>query len=201
MGDMSLPPDVEIVAALKTGDERVFETVFRHFYAALCRFAVTVLNDKDEAEDVVQQVMVQIWEKRNKLEINTSLKAYLYRSVHNGALNRIRHSKTKAIHDGRQTIPELVYSEPASRKLDQSELEREIANAISKLPEQCRLVFKLSRFEQMKYSEIANHLDISVKTVENHMGKALKLMREQLKDYLIWVLMFTHVLADGLTLL
>ena len=82
-----------------------------------------------------------------------------------------------------------LYSDQASQKITKSELEHQIENAINKLPEQCRMVFKLSRYEEMKYSQIAEHLDISIKTVENHMGKALKLMREYLKDYLIWIIL------------
>jgi RNA polymerase sigma-70 factor, ECF subfamily len=164
--------DQDIITALRKGDKQVFEMIFRHYYQRLCNYAGTILNDMDEAEECVQQVFLTVWEKRESNAISTSVKSYLYRAVYNSSLNRIKHEKVKQLYA--QT----------EKALEQSELQQEIQKAIALLPEQCRMVFKLSRFEDMKYSEIATHLNISVKTVENHMGKALKLMREQLKDYL-----------------
>lgn len=182
-----LPVDDEVVIALKRDDEVMFERLFKLYYNPLCNYVKGIVNDRDEAEEIVQQTMIKIWEKRGALEITQSLKSYLYRSVHNAALNKIRQSKVRSIYAEETTAVGNELSEAASHKVLKTELEQEIAHAISKLPEQCRLVFKLSRYEEMKYAEIANHLDISVKTVENHMGKALKLMREYLKDYLIWI--------------
>ncbi len=182
-----LPVDDEVVVALKRDDEVMFEKVFKHYYNPLCNYVKGIVNDRDEAEEIVQQTMVKIWEKRNSLEITQSLKSYLYRSVHNAALNKIRQLKVRSLHAQETIALGNEISDVNSNKVLRNELEQEIATAISKLPEQCRMVFKLSRFEEMKYAEIANHLDISIKTVENHMGKALKLMREYLKDYLIWI--------------
>jgi RNA polymerase sigma-70 factor (family 1) len=172
------------ISALQQGDEQVFEKIFRHYYQRLCNYAGSILNDMDEAEECVQQMFLNLWEKRSSVSVTTSLKSYLFRAVHNAALNRIKHGKVKQLY-----AEEYVRSTPQTightdKELEKTELQKQISKAIAQLPEQCRMVFKLSRFENMKYQEIATHLNISVKTVENHMGKALKLMREQLKEYL-----------------
>ena len=175
--------DQDIISALSNGDEKVFEQLFRHYYKRLCNYACNILNDMDEAEECVQQMLVGVWEKRSGLSINTSVKSYLFKAVHNAALNRIRHGKVRKLYADDYIKTSSESTAPA-QNLEKTELQNQIQQAIATLPEQCRLVFKLSRFENMKYAEIATHLGISVKTVENHMGKALKQMREQLKDYL-----------------
>ena len=125
-----------------------------------------------------------MWEKRDTLNIQTSAKSYLYAMVRNACLNLIKHQKIKQKYVGEELALATDGYESVTHEVSSRELEVRISNALETLPEQCRLVFKLSRFEELKYAEIAAHLNISVKTVENHMGKALRLMREQLKDYL-----------------
>ena len=183
--------DRNIVEALRQGDEQVFETIFRTYYERLCNYANTILNDMDEAEEMVQGAFLTVWEKHDTLEIHTSVKSYLYRAVHNSCLNRVKHFKVRKTYgDSVKNQTELLHDD-ASQDLIGSELDAIVANAIDSLPDQCRLVFKLSRFENLTYAEIAEQLGISVKTVENHMVKALKVLREKLKDYLpvlIWLL-------------
>ena len=176
--------DTEILAGLKKSDKQVFEQLFRSCYAPLCNYAAGFVSDKDEAEDIVQQTMITFWEKRETIEITTSVKSYLYRAVHNQALNKIRHDKVRQVYSKDVQSAGEQESEAASGKILQQEMQLKITDAINQLPDQCRTVFQLSRFENLKYLEIANHLGISVKTVENHMGKALRLMRISLKDYL-----------------
>lgn len=169
---------------IQNGDKQVFEQVFKSYYQLLCNYACATVKDMDEAEEIVQNTFYNIWNKREGLEVRTSLKSYLYRSVHNDCLNKIKHAKVKQMYavDYKATVS-MGY-EDASKQLHGKELSAMINKAIDSLPEQCGNVFKLSRFENMKYNEISEHLGISVKTVENHMGKALRLLREQLKDYL-----------------
>jgi RNA polymerase sigma-70 factor, ECF subfamily len=170
--------------ALASGDITAFEMYFKSFYQPLCSYAYTFLHDKDEAEEIVQSTFLSVWEKREILKIHTSGKSYMYAMVRNACLNVIKHEKIKQKYVGEEIALAQPGYESVAQTMASTELETRIQAAIGKLPEQCRLVFKLSRFEELKYTEIAEQLDISVKTVENHMGKALKMMREQLKDYL-----------------
>jgi len=157
---------------------------FRAHYQPLCNYAYTFVQDRDEAEEIVQSAFLSVWEKRESLEIRTSLKSYLYTMVRNACLNVIKHKKIKQKHVNEELAIADRSHESVSQRVYSSELEQRIQVSMEKLPEQCRLVFKLSRFEELKYAEIADQLNISVKTVENQIGKALKIMREELKDYL-----------------
>jgi RNA polymerase sigma-70 factor (ECF subfamily) len=171
-------------ALLKTGDITAFEMLFRTYYQPLCNYAYTFVQDRDDAEEIVQSTFLSVWEKRENLEIRTAVKPYLYAMVRNACLNVLKHEKIKQQHAAIELAVAEKSVESVTRTVMASELETRIYEAMEKLPQQCRLIFKLSRFEELKYSEIAEQLDLSVKTVENQMGKALKIMREQLKDYL-----------------
>jgi RNA polymerase sigma-70 factor (ECF subfamily) len=171
-------------ALLKTGDITAFEMLFRTYYQPLCNYAYTFVQNRDEAEEIVQSTFLSVWEKRENLEIRTAVKPYLYAMVRNACLNVLKHEKIKQQHAAVELAVAEKSVESVTRTVMASELETKIYEAMEKLPQQCRLIFKLSRFEELKYSEIAEQLDLSVKTVENQMGKALKIMREQLKDYL-----------------
>ena len=183
-------PEIQQWNELKEGDITAFEMFFRTYYQPLCNYAYSFIHDKDEAEEIVQSTFLSVWEKRDSLEIRTSLKSYLYTMVRNTSLNVIKHEKIKQKYVGEALALEERSHEGVAQAVISSELEERIQQAIQVLPEQCRMVFKLSRFEELKYAEIAEELGISIKTVENHMGKALKIMREQLKDYLPILIVF-----------
>lgn len=180
----------QVFTALKEGHESAFEMLFKTYYQSLCKYAYSFLNDKDEAEEVVQAAFITVWDKRKAIEIQTSIKSYLYRMVRNSCLNVIKHEKIKKQHAAFEMAGGEPSHEGVSQSVISSELEQKIYEAMKALPQQCRLVFQLSRFEELKYAEIANQMNISVKTVENQMGKALKIMRAQLKDYLLLFLIF-----------
>jgi RNA polymerase sigma-70 factor, ECF subfamily len=177
-------PDSDILLAIRQGNERVFETVFRKHYQLLCNYACGILKDMDDAEEVVQSIFMKFWEQREGIEISVSLKSYLYRAVHNTCLNRLKHLKIQEVH--KQYVGNYYEEnhDSATDLMDKVELESRISDALEKLPEQCRLIFKMSRFEELKYQEIADRLQLSVKTIENQIGKALKIMRTELADYL-----------------
>ncbi len=181
---METTPNETVIDDIRIGNEAVFETVFRQYYAPLCRYARPILGDADEAEEVVQTVFLTIWERRESLLITTSLKAYLYRAVHNRCLNRLSQQSVQANHRN-QAATEL-YADVASptEALLADELSTRLQRAIGRLPEQCRRAFELSRFEELSYKEIADHLGIAAKTVENQIGKALRILRTELSDYL-----------------
>lgn len=176
-----------ILKDIVEGKLYAFEMIFKQYYKPLVAYSRTILKDHQEAEDVVQQVFITIWNKKNELLNVTSFRSYLYRSVYNASLNRI---KQVGIRQQYAKEFSLNAKEAFEERSDQKELEIQIENAMRRLPEQCGKIFRMSRFEQLKYKEIADTLGLSVKTVENQMGKALKLMRESLADYLPVLIFF-----------
>lgn len=161
-----------------------FDSIYTEHYAALHQYAYTILSDRELAEEMVHQVFLKILEKGGQVNVHTSLKAYLYRAVHNECLNYYKHQKVKQAHIeyAAQDVKGAV--ESPSGAIQYKELEKQLHAAINELPEQCRTVFQMSRFEELKYAEIALQLGISIKTVENQISKALKRLRIQLVDYL-----------------
>lgn len=179
---MTVPQDHLIVPAIQQGSEVAFEQLFRLYYAPLCRYATGIVIESEDAEEIVQQVFLRVWERRTELDIKVSFKAYLYRSVHNASLNHKQRQKNNIRFED---VPlRVVHAAEFVHEMDVKQLEKEIGKALNTLPEQCRKIFELSRFEELKYREIAELLNISIKTVENQMGKALRIMREQLSAYL-----------------
>lgn len=176
--------DEHIASLLSKRDEAAFEQVFKIHYKNLHAYAFTILKDVDEAEEMVQQVFFKLWERSEHLSFSGPIAAYLYRAVHNESLNFIKHQKVKAGHQLHVAYSMKNKTEHGQGKVMRKELENKFREALNELPEQCRTVFQLSRFEDMKYKDIADKLNISIKTVENHMGKALKLLRTKLVDFL-----------------
>lgn len=173
-----------MLQAIQQGDESAFDALFRRYYEPLCHYAGSLTDgDLDEAEDLVQQSFVKLWEQRTTFEVQWSVKAYLYKMVHNRCLNRLRDAQTREkykVYNAAQ-LEQGYENDPGAA----SELNERILQALDTLPPECRRIFELSRFEELKYREIADQLGISIKTVETQMGKALRLMRTELADYLI----------------
>lgn len=172
-------------------DEATFDEWFRQWYAPLVRYACSMTDgDVEEAEDIVQQVFAKLWEQRASVDVQFSIKAYLYKMVHNRALNRIRHHQTRQhYNDHQMRVLADARQEPSEQT--EHELQAQYKKVLQELPLQCRQVFELSRFEELKYREIADQLGISVKTVETHIGKALKILRRELSEYLtIFLILF-----------
>jgi RNA polymerase sigma-70 factor (ECF subfamily) len=167
------------------------EQLFSDYYEALHRYAFTILKNSDEAKDVVQSVFLNLWEKRELLNINTSPKAYLFRSVYNESINYIKkqevllkHHNAAAKENGR----EMTMPFPDD---DLDLLKSKLSKILLQLPPQCREVFVKSKAEQKKYAEIATELGISVKTVEAHMTKAFKLIRQTLRVFALLACLYT----------
>jgi RNA polymerase sigma-70 factor (ECF subfamily) len=190
MSDNSKIEHEELLRWDKFNEEEFFESLFKKWYAVLCPFVFRVVKDKEIAQDLVQDVFVKLWEKREQIEINTSVKSYLFRACMNAALNH--ESARKRYNVTNDEAISLSISDDAATddSIQLSELEKRINKAIDTLPPACKNVFILSRFEELSYKEISETLQISIKTVENQMGKALKILRVQLNDYLMLILVF-----------
>lgn len=176
------PQEQEILARLRAGEEPAFESVFRTHYARLVGLAQAILRDRAPAEDVAQDVMLELWRRRESIVVETSLRAYLLRAVRNRALNQVRHQRV-----AQRGAPEVAWrpgGPPADRDLLEKEMDVALAQAVAQLPDRCREVFELSRLHGLKYAEIAQVLEISVKTVEAQMGKAIRVLRERLAPWL-----------------
>ena len=173
----------DLLGRIREGDEGAFDAVFRDHYAPLVRTAEAMLHRRDVAEEIVQDVLLALWKRRATLVVEDSLRGYLFRATRNRALNHLRHAAIE-----RKAEPELASAEPpdapAPATLVHEEIDAALRHAVSSLPPRCREVFELSRVHGLRYAEIAATLDISVKTVEAQMGKALRTLRELLAPWL-----------------
>lgn len=172
--------------------EAYFEALFHTYYKQLCRFSFRIVHDKDKAEDVVQTCFINFWHKRETIRIQTSFKAYLFRAVYNRSINEYSRSK-KIINEEVSVLNETggSVSDDPELLLQAQDVQKKIDQAIGAMPDGCRTIFMLSREDQLSYKEIAEMLEISVKTVENQMGKALRIMREHL-----FVLLIAYCLSE-----
>lgn len=187
--------EASLIALLGKRDEKSFEDVFRTHYKPLYAYAFTLLKEDVAAEEMVQNVFFKLWERSDELRISGSIAAYLYRAVHNKSLNYLKHLKVRSEHQLHVSYRAGQDSDSAAEHLQMKELDERLRRALNDLPEQCRTIFQMSRFEELRYREIADRLDISVKTVENQMGKALKILRSKLVDFLVLVLLCIRLLT------
>jgi RNA polymerase sigma-70 factor, ECF subfamily len=157
--------------------EQAFEEIFRTYYQGLYAYAFTILRDEAMAGELVQEVFFKVWMKKDRLDIRSSIKAYLYRAIYNGCMDQLKHKNYLP-------MPDAASDEAADRKIAGEELQKGLQKALNALPEQCRTIFQLSRFEGLRYQDIARHLGLSVKTVEAQMGKALRRLRVSLAEFL-----------------
>ncbi|MCK9640366.1 MAG: RNA polymerase sigma-70 factor [Prolixibacteraceae bacterium] len=186
------PNDSEFILLhrLKDGDELAFELLFRKYYPRLCGFANKFIANQQESEEIIQEVFLNIWKKREYLKLDHEIRPYLYKSVQNLCFNFIEHKK---VIESYYSVLNLVYQNQSEdfntyESVLYTELQNRVDEAMNSLPEQCLKIFRLSREEGLKYHEIAGKLGISVKTVETQMGRALTKLKIELKDYLIVIL-------------
>jgi len=174
--------DSEIIRRIRQGDKQEFEKLFRSSYVSLVRYAKRILKDHDTAEEIVQDLFFRLWQDRVNLKIESSLNGYLFRSVHNRSLHFIEHQKVVDRHAGEIAASAEQTTEPVTEAIYYSELQSKVARVLDRLPERCSVIFRMSRFEGLKYNEIAEKLSVSLKTVEANMGKALKEFRKALAE-------------------
>lgn len=184
--------DLLFQKVLQNGDYKAFETIFHDFYSPLCHFAVKIIEQPEEAEEIVGDVFFKIWKNRQSIQLTGSLSSYLFTAVKNQCIDYLRVKKphfkeiTNHLALAQEENPEkiLIYDELVGR----------IEDAIENLPEQCKTIFRLSRDQGLKYQEIATLLGISNKTVETQMGRALKYLRSVFSEVIISMLFLINCL-------
>jgi RNA polymerase sigma-70 factor, ECF subfamily len=182
--------ELQLFAEMKSGRKESFNYFFDYYYSGLCIYANKYTEDLSTSEEIVQDVFVRFWEKRQNIEIENSVRFYLFRTVYNQCMNLLKHKKIERIYRQQNVIRSDNLYEEQWNLFNETELRNILDQVISKLPARCRAVFELSRFENLKNKEIAEKLGITEKTVENQITKALKVLRKELKDFLPLFLMY-----------
>lgn len=176
--------DLLILKKIKEGDIKTFEEVFRHYYTPLCFYSFSITGRKDAAEEIVQELFYVLWKDRQEIQVLRSVKNYLYGAVRNQSLQYLEHRDVRERH--RQAVLQTSESEQdlsPDMQLEYKELENIINRTLSQLPERRLKIFKMHRMEGKKYKEIADHLALSVKTVEAEMTKAYQVLRQEIERY------------------
>lgn len=192
---MVVAEEIFIFDKMVEGNKEAFKILFEKYYPDLCNLVNLYLQNPTVSEEIVQDLFIYLWEKRGKIKIETSLKAYLLQAAKYKSLNYIRNEKNKNLILNEITDRERVSLEMPDRAIDANQLREIIENSINSLPERCRQVYIMGKERNMTYKEISEKMGISVKTVEVQMGNALKKLREQLRPhyqdififFLIWL--------------
>jgi RNA polymerase sigma-70 factor (ECF subfamily) len=177
----------DLIINIKKGDAQSLELLFRRLYPRLCAYARLFLQDANDSEEIVQELFYTLWKHRSRLDENKSLTHYLFTSTKNSCLNFLKSKQSRSKYSDMMRflyVQELSDSVNSYHVLLAKELEKDFDIALNHLPQECRKVFELSRFEGLKYQEIATKLNISIKTVETQMSRALSKLRVQLREHL-----------------
>jgi len=183
---------------LKQGKQDDFEALFLNMYDTLYYLAISYVKVTEIAEDLVQDSFIQLWKNRENLEENTNTQNYLYTITKNNCLNHLKHLEVKNRYIRNRSLAEVIFLQQSINSLPDSftdllEIKQDLYDAIEKLPEDIREIFKLSRFSDMSYAKIAEKKSISVKTVEAKMSRAIKTLRHLLKEYYPLILFFYYM--------
>lgn len=177
---------------IKNGDAQAYELLFRKYYIRLCNFSNKFLHNQEESSEIAEEVFLKIWENRSEIDPDDSILSFMFKIAQNSSLNRLRRKKIESKYIEVLKITYIEHSDfNAYDSYVMNELESNFRLALDKIPPQSKRVFELSRFEGLKYLQIAEEMNISVRTVEVHMTKALKILREELADYLTIMLVIT----------
>ena len=175
--------DTRYLKKIRKGDVKVFEELFHQYYPGMCSYAESLVKKPDVAEEIVQDVFYNIWKNRAEMEIIVGWNSYLYRAVFNNSMMYLRKAKKEMSLNEEWADSRFESNENPSEEMDARELDAALVYALQGLPVRTREIFNLSRFEDLKYKEIAQRLSISVKTVEANMGKALRALRISLEEF------------------
>lgn len=173
---------------IQKGDEESFEFLFKKYYLPLTRFAWRYVNSKAIAEELVQELFTNLWDKRKFLDTTGSVRSYLYKSARNLSINHLKHQDVKNRYDKLWTTQKEYTEIEFNDKIREQQIRNAIATAIEELPSRSKMTYKLHRYDGLTYEEIANVMEVSVKTVESQMTRTLKILRERL-SYLLPLLL------------
>jgi RNA polymerase sigma-70 factor (ECF subfamily) len=160
-----------------------YEQLFKENYRRLCLYAMQILKDKDTAEEIVQDTFVKLWEKHEDIQFKSSPVVYLQKAIKNNALSHLRYRNKKRVVDIDETHIDIKSSNDADSEANITEINRLIDQTLNEFPEKWQKIFRLIRFDGLKYKEAAKELSISVKTVEKAMGRILKAFKTKMNDY------------------
>ena len=177
--------DFNKYSGIRDGDKKAFDRLFECYYEPLCHYVASIVQNHDTAEDLIQDLFATIWVNREKLQVQFSFRSYLYRSAYHSSMDYLKHLKIQRQYQKKASIPGPISFDDS---MIVAEMQEELKKSIEQLPEQCRNIFRLSRDENLKYKEIANRLQISENTVDTQIRRALKKLRNDLKNYLISIL-------------
>lgn len=200
--DFSTYTDEELFLLVKQGHKDAFEDIYKRFWQELLDAAYRRVKVQEAAMELVQNLLVDLYLKRETISLNTSLRNYLHTSLKNRVLNNVRSQLVRNTYQQHVLNDSGLYQSDAASTLQLKELQRHIDESCASMPEKCREVFYLSRREQLSYQHIARQLNISVNTVEKHMVKALKILRSHLKQYhyfLFWCLVSLVLLCGQIS--
>jgi len=170
---------LDIKQVLNKNQSKAFELIYDHYFADLCLYALRFFNDADEAQDLVQQTIIRLWEQQDKLQKTEYLRTYIFHCVHNACLNKLRDTKMRFMTESEEYLQNLKWE--FTDELISKEQCLEIEEAIANLPKQCRTVLEMNRMQGLSYKEIAEQLNILHRTVDSHLTHATRLLRQKLK--------------------
>ncbi len=190
--------DKYLFEEIKAGNKGAFDSLFRLYYQDLCRYALFMSCNADDSEEIVQEMFFKLWQNHKQISIPVAVKSYLYTSIKNAVFNKLKHEKIKSAYIKETQLQE--YDLDSSEIMENAESLSNISNAIEQLPQKRREIFIMCKMDGLKYREIAKKLDISIKTVENQMGEALKFLREKLtnKEFVLFVLLLYFLTKSNL---
>lgn len=173
-----------LINRLRRGEEGAYEMLFKEYYQILTVFANKYVKDIESSKEIVQDLFVHLYEKRDRLDINSSLKSYLFRSTHNRSINYINAQKIRNKYTEHVKVSSSIGENSLENEVNKTELEHALYRAIDDLPPKCQTIFKMNRFDGLSNHEIAEKLSLSKRTIETQISKALKILRLKMKPFL-----------------
>lgn len=193
MKDFVLYNDEELMQEIKADNMFAFDVLYRKYSKKLYKFSYSILKSTEESENLIQEVFLNLWENRHKVEKNSSIKSYIFTITYNSAISILRKKARESEFIDYLKSLQVINEDTVSAELEYKELTIKLSEIIKTLPQRQREVYLLHRVEGLKYSEIAEHLNISINTIENHMSRALKTIREKLGNYSLITILFWYL--------